>query len=267
MTRRSPSRWALAGEGGRAGRRARSRRGASRRVSCQVGRSHGTAACHAMPYADRPGQSGRLDHHQEDDHDDQQPEEHPAALDLLDRRQDLRRRRSGRRARGRRRRGQLDQVMQGVALDRERVGERDEVQDDAGDQPRLLLRLDLAGAMMSRTPGDALEDRQRVDQLVADGLDLARAEVRVLRLLAGHRPHDRVGEGRPERDDRPHDVQEQEERGELDEIHGVLLLTVRSTADDRRRHRCDRIGRYDTRFVRRLTKSTRTYSPRCSGVA
>ena len=29
----------------------------------------------------------------------------------------------------------LDQVMQGVALDRQRVGEGDEVQDDPGDQP------------------------------------------------------------------------------------------------------------------------------------
>ena len=117
-----------------------------------------------------------LDHHQEDDDDDERPEEHPAALDLLDGREELRRRRAGRRARGRRRRGHLDQVMQGVALDRERVGDRDEVQDDPGDQPRLVLRVDLEGDE-EQDAGDPLEDRQRVDEPVADRLDLPRAEV------------------------------------------------------------------------------------------
>ena len=83
-----------------------------------------------------------------------------------------------------------------------------------------LLRFDLQGDQ-EQDAGDPLEDRQRVDEPVADGLDLARAEVRVLRLLPGHRPHDRVGEGRSEGQDRPHDVQEQEERRELDEIHAL----------------------------------------------
>ena len=49
-----------------------------------------------------------------------------------------RRRRSGRRAGGGGVERQLDQVMQGVALDGERIGEVIEVQDDPGDQPRLV---------------------------------------------------------------------------------------------------------------------------------
>ena len=36
----------------------------------------------------------------------------------------------------------LDQMMQGIALDRQGVGDRDQVQDDPGSQPQLLLRLD-----------------------------------------------------------------------------------------------------------------------------
>ena len=42
--------------------------------------------------------------------------------------------------------------MQGVALDGERVADGDEVQDDAGDQPRLALRADPQAQIRSRTP-------------------------------------------------------------------------------------------------------------------
>ena len=193
MTRRSPSTCALpervarrsVGRGRDGGHLARSPVGR--------GRAHGTAASRGR--RSRPGSATRLDHHQEDDDDDQRREEDPATLDLLDRREELRRRRSGRGARRWRRRRHLDQVMQGVALDRQRVGDGDQVQDDAGGQPEFLLGLDLQGDQQ-QDAGDPLEDGQRVDQLVADGLHLARAEVGVLRFLARHRPHDRVGECR-----------------------------------------------------------------------
>src|SRR6476660_6062627 len=130
----------------------------------------------------RPGSAAGLDHHQEDDDDDQGPEEHPAALDLLDRRHDLGRRWTWRGAGRRWRRRQLDQVMECVALDGERIADGDEVQDDPCDQPRLALRADPQRPDQEEAR-DPLEDRQRVDQLAADRLRLARAEVGVLRLL------------------------------------------------------------------------------------
>ena len=73
------------------------------------------------------GSGARLDHHQEHDHHDQHPEEHPAPLDLLDRGHELGRR-PGRRARRWRCRGELDRVVERVALDGQRVPQRDHVQ-------------------------------------------------------------------------------------------------------------------------------------------
>src|SRR6188472_3745766 len=113
MTRRSPSRWALPD------------RVASKSVGEVATWGIGVVSPVAfMPMvaprraAPRrsPGSAAGLDNHQEDDDDDHGPEEHPAALDLLDRVHDLRRRRSGRRAGRGWRRGQLDQVMKRIAL-------------------------------------------------------------------------------------------------------------------------------------------------------
>src|SRR4029079_8695758 len=114
----------------------------------------------------RPGSAAWLDHHQEDDDDHQGPEEHPAALDLLDGVHDLGRRWPGRGPGRRWRRGQVDQVMEGIALDGERIADGDEVQDDSRVHPRLALRADSQGPDQ-QDAGDPLEDRQRVDQLAA----------------------------------------------------------------------------------------------------
>ena len=45
----------------------------------------------------------------------------------------------------------LDQATQGVALHGERIADRDEVQDDAGDQPGLALG-SIPRAQIRRTP-------------------------------------------------------------------------------------------------------------------
>ena len=110
----------------------------------------------------------------------------------------------------RRRRGHLDQVVQRISLDGQGVGQRDRVQDDREPQPSLASTRSRPEAMISSTPVTPWKIAERIDQLVADRCDLAGAEVRVLRLAPGHRAHDRVGERRPEGQDRAHHVQEQE---------------------------------------------------------
>src|SRR3954453_13744555 len=212
MTSRSPSMWALpamavsrsAGEVATSG---------IWLVSCSGGSPRMVPPRRAAARR-RTGSAPGLDHHEEDDDHDERAEEHPAALDLLDRREDLRRRRAGRSTGRWRRRCQRDEVVDGVSLDRERVGDRDEVQDDAGDEPRLVLWVDLERDQEQHA-GDPLEDRKWVHKPIADRLDLSGAEVGVLRLLAGLDTHDRKGERGAEREDRPHDVQEQEERRQL----------------------------------------------------
>src|SRR5436190_6936720 len=200
MISRSPSRWAA--------------------PDSVASKSAGEVATWGIGIVSPVGSTAGLDDHQEDDDDDHRPEEHPAALDLLDGVEDLWRRWAGWRAGRRRRRGQLDEVTEGIALDGQRVGEGDQVQDDAGDQPWLALRAD-PQRPDQQDARDALEDGQRFDEPVADRFGLSRAEVTVLGFLAGHRPHDREGECRPERQDRAHDVQEQEQRPELSQIHSL----------------------------------------------
>ena len=146
--------------------------------------------------------------------DDQRAEEHPAALDPLGDRDQLGRWRTRRRAGRRRCRGHLDQAMESRALDGESVDDRDEVQHD-GDQEPGRGHHGIAGRPDDQQAGDALEDRERIDEAVADEGRLPRAEVRVLWLLGCHRPHEREGEGRAECEDRSEHVQEEQIRDEL----------------------------------------------------
>src|SRR3954447_18404755 len=135
MTSASSSRWALADK--------TASRSAGEVATWGIEASPGGASRHGT--AERPcltagaASAARLDDHQEDDDDDQRGQEYAATLDLLDRREDLGRRRAGWSAGRWRCRAQLDEVVQGVALDREGVGDRDEIQDDPRDEPRLVL--------------------------------------------------------------------------------------------------------------------------------
>src|SRR6187397_2302708 len=193
MTRRSPSRWAAPAI-------------AARRSVGEVATFGIWTGSPAVTPMVATRSEGRLDHHQEDDRDDHDAEEHPTTLDLLDRGQQFGRRWARRGAgRGWRRR-QLDQVMECVALDGQAVCQGDRIQDDRDQEPGPRHHVELAG-QDEQHAGDPLEDGQRIQQPRADRLCLPRAEVRVLRLLARHRSHDRERECRAERDDRPEHMQ------------------------------------------------------------
>ena len=104
-----------------------------------------------------------------------------------------------------------------VRLDRDRIADRD--RDRARSRPPASAIPRPPGSSPSRrirtTPGDALEHREGQDQPALDDLGDDRAEVGVARLLGARRADERERERRPEGDDRPHDMEEQEQLDHL----------------------------------------------------
>ena len=155
-----------AGEAGRAGRRA-GRDVWHRSGSPRVGVHGRPSVASRIRSAAAARPRTRLDHHQEDDRHEQHAQDHAAALDRGDRRPAAP---AADRAAPGGGGAEVSSITRcdALALDEERVAERDEVQDDRDGEPpgRPTRQVDPARRGSAATPVIALEIAERIDEPV-----------------------------------------------------------------------------------------------------